>query len=65
MLTERSARLLNRKDYGFKAGNPGDVVIIDAETPRKAVAEISQPVAAFKNGRQTMEWALPKLLRPN
>lgn len=65
MLTERSAKLLNLKDYGFKVGNPGDAVIINAETPEQAVAEISQPVAAFKNGRQTMEWALPKLMRPN
>ncbi len=65
MLTERSAKLLNLKDYGFKVGNTGDVVIINAETPEQAVAEISQPVAAFKNGRQTMEWALPKLMRPN
>ena len=65
MLTERSARLLNLKDYGFKPGNPGDVVIINAETPEQAVAEIAQPLAAFKNGRQTMAWDPPKLLRPN
>jgi cytosine deaminase len=63
MLTDRSARLLNLKDYGFAVGNPADVVIIDAQTPKQAVAEIAQPVAAFKNGRQTMEWALPKLMR--
>jgi cytosine deaminase len=65
MLTERSARLLNLKDYGFKVGNPGDVVIINAQSPRQAIAEIAQPLAAFKNGRQTMEWAAPRLLRPH
>ena len=65
MLTERSARLLNLKDYGFKVGNPADVVIFNARSPEQAVAEISQPLAAFKNGKQTMEWGLPKLLRPN
>ena len=65
MLTERSARLLNLKDYGFKAGNPGDVVIINAETPEQAIAEIAQPLAAFKNGKQTMVWDAPKLLRPH
>jgi cytosine deaminase len=65
MLTERSAKLLNLTDYGFKVGNPGDVVIINAQTPEQAIAEISQPIAAFKNGRQTMEWALPALMRPN
>jgi hypothetical protein len=33
--------------------NPGDVVIFNAETPEQAVAEVAQPVAAFKRGRQT------------
>ena len=65
MLTERSARLLNYKDYGFAVGNPADVVIMNAATPEQAVAEIAQPLAAFKNGRQTMRWNLPELVRPN
>ena len=65
MLTGSSARLLNIKDYGFAVGNPADVVIINAHTPEQAVAEISQPVAAFKNGRQIMTWNLPELLRPH
>ena len=65
MLTERSARLLNLKDYGFKVGNPGDVVIINAQTPEQAIAEIAQPLTAFKNGKQTMVWDPPKLLRPH
>jgi len=30
MLTDRSARLLNFKEYGFAVGHPADVVIIDA-----------------------------------
>ena len=64
MLTDRSARLLNLEDYGFSIGGPADVVVIDALTPQQAVAEIAQPVAAFKHGRQTMQWALPTLLRP-
>jgi cytosine/creatinine deaminase len=64
MLTARSARLLNFDDYGFAPGKPADVVIIDARTPEQAVAEIAQPVAAFKHGRQTMAWPLPQLLRP-
>jgi cytosine/creatinine deaminase len=65
MLTDRSARLLNLKDYGFAVGNPADVVLINAQTPEQAVAEIAQPVAAFKNGRQTMLWDPPALVRPN
>ncbi len=64
MLTDRSARLLNYRDYGFAVGNPADVVILNAQSPEQAVAEIAQPVAAFKNGRQTMKWDLPELLRP-
>jgi cytosine deaminase len=65
MLTDRSAQLLNLEDYGFKLGNPADIVVIDAQTPEQAVAEISQPIATFKNGRQTAAWPLPKLLRPH
>jgi cytosine deaminase len=64
MLTHSSARLLNLKSYGLAVGHPADVVIIDARTPEQAVAEIAQPVAAFKNGRRTVEWAPPELLRP-
>ena len=40
-----------------------DIVVIDAQTPEQAVAEIAQPVAAFKRGRQTVEWRPPALLR--
>jgi cytosine deaminase len=65
MLTTRSAQLLNFADYGFAVGNPADVVILNARTSEQAVAEIAQPVAAFKNGRQTMRWNLPELLRPH
>jgi cytosine deaminase len=64
MLTDRSARLLNFTDYGFAVGNPADVVILNAQTPEQAVAEIAQPLATFKNGRQTMRWNLPELMRP-
>ncbi len=64
MLTTRSARLLNYDDYGFAVGNPADVVILNAQTPEQAVAEIAQPIAAFKNGKQTMKWELPELMRP-
>jgi cytosine deaminase len=63
MLTERSARLLNLDDYGIAPGHPADIVILDAETPEQAIAEISRPVACFKNGRQTVRWHAPELLR--
>ncbi len=64
MLTERSARLLNLTDYGLAVGNPADIVAFDTETPEQAIAEIRNPVAAFKRGRQTMERQPPKLMRP-
>jgi len=65
LLTGRSAALLNFKDYGFTVGNPADVVIVNARSPEQAVMEIAQPVAAFKNGRQTLRWELPELLSPS
>jgi cytosine deaminase len=65
MLTGRSARLMNLTDYGIAVGRPADIVIIDAETPEQAIAEIAQPLAVFRHGRQTMRWDAPVLLRPN
>jgi cytosine/creatinine deaminase len=64
MLTERSARLLNFQDYGFAPGRPADVVILDAQSPEQAIAEICRPLAVFKKGRQTVRWHAPELLRP-
>ena len=55
---------MNLTDYGFAVGNPADVVIIDAQTPEQAVAEIAQPLAAFKNGKRTVAWDRPQLIRP-
>jgi cytosine deaminase len=54
MLTTRSARLMNLKDYGIAVGNPADVVIIDAQSPKQAVAELRQPLAVFKRGKRTV-----------
>jgi cytosine deaminase len=65
MLTDMSARLLNLRDYGFAVGNPADIVVIAAQAPEQAIAEISQPLAAFKNGKRTVVWHPPELLRPH
>jgi cytosine/creatinine deaminase len=64
MLTERSARLLNLRDYGLTVGNPADIVLFDAQTPEEAIAEIHNPLSAFKRGRQTMMRRPPELIRP-
>ena len=64
MLTDRSARLMNLKDYGIAVGNPADIVVIDATTPEQAVAEISAPLAAFKRGVRTVTRQRAELHRP-
>ena len=65
MLTRHSARVLNLPDYGFAPGRPADVVVIDAQSPEQAIAEIAQPLAAFKNGKQTVARQRPPLLHPH
>jgi cytosine/creatinine deaminase len=64
MLTGRSARLLNLADYGIAVGNPADIVVIDAPNPEQAIAEIRQPLVAYKRGRQTVVRHPPELVRP-
>jgi cytosine deaminase len=64
MLTERSARLMNLRDYGIKLGNPADIVVLDATTPEQAVAEICQPLAVFKRGLRTLTRPPAELHRP-
>jgi cytosine/creatinine deaminase len=64
MMTSRSARLMNLKDYGIAAGNPADVVIMDAVTPEQVVAEVRTPLVAFKRGVQTVTRPRAELHRP-
>jgi cytosine deaminase len=65
MITTRSARILKLADYGVATGHPADLVVIDADSPDRAIAQVRHPVAAFKRGRQTMSWEPAKLLRPS
>lgn len=65
MLTDRSARLMNLPDYGIAVGHPADVVVIDAETPEQAVAEVAAPLVAFKRGRLTVTRPRAELHRPD
>jgi cytosine deaminase len=64
MITERSARLMNLRDYGVQVGNPADIVILDARSRVEAVATVAPVLAAFKRGRQTVDRPRAKLLRP-
>jgi cytosine deaminase len=64
MLTDRSARLMNLKDYGIAVGNPADIVIFDATTPEEAIAEVRLPLVAFKRGVLTVTRPRAVLHRP-
>ena len=64
MLTERSARLMNLKDYGIAVGNPADIVIFDAATPEEVIAEVRAPLVAFKRGVRTVTRPRAELHRP-
>jgi len=61
MVSSRSAKLLNLKDYGVEKGAPADLVVIDAKDTTMAVAELAQPMFGFKRGRPVFTHALPEL----
>ena len=64
MISDRSARLMNLKDYGIKVGSQAEVTVIDAKTPAEAVATNAPVLAVFKRGRQTVRRPRAELLRP-
>ena len=64
MVTSRSAQLMNLKNYGLEPGKDADLVVIDAETPEAAVAEVSPVLYAFKRGRRTVTRAPAELHHP-
>ena len=64
MISERSARLMNLKDYGIKVGNAAEVTVIDAKSPAEAVATCGPVLAVFKRGRQTVSRPRAELLPP-
>ena len=65
MITTRSARLMNVKDYGLEIGKAADFLIIDAASPEQAVSELSPVLAAFKRGRRTVTRQPAELHRPS
>lgn len=64
LVTELPARLMNLDDYGFKVGNPADLVVLDTQDSRFAIAELPDVMMGFKGGRKTFERQRPTLLRP-
>jgi cytosine deaminase len=65
MISERSARLMNLKDYGIKVGSEAEVTVIDAKSPAEAVATCAPVLAVFKHGRQTVARPRAQLLPPH
>jgi len=64
LVTELPARLMNLKDYGIAVGKPADLVVLDTQDSRFAIAELPDILMGFKNGRQTFERKPAKLLSP-
>lgn len=64
LVTELPARLMNLDDYGIKVGNPADLIVLDTQDSRFAIAELPDVVMGFKAGRQTFERPQPNLFRP-
>lgn len=52
MITENAARLLSIQSE-IKEGNKANFVILEAENAIDAIRTIAQPLAGFKNGKQT------------
>ncbi|QUS36304.1 amidohydrolase family protein [Falsirhodobacter algicola] len=65
MVTTRSARLLNLKDYGIAVGNTADFCILDSDNPVSAVAELAPVLDVFKRGRRTVTRAPAEMHRPH
>jgi cytosine deaminase len=64
MISSRSAKLMNLKNYGLAPGCFADFVVLDATSPEEAVAELAPVLFAFKRGRKTVSRARAQLHRP-
>lgn len=64
MITERAAALMNMTDYGLAEGKAADLVVLDAETPEAAVAELAPVLYVFKRGQKTVSRPAAMLHRP-
>jgi cytosine/creatinine deaminase len=65
MISSRSAKLMNLKDYGLTPGCSADLVVLDAVTAEEAVAELAPVLYVFKRGRMTVSRARPELHPPH
>lgn len=65
MVTTRAARLMRLPGYGIEVGKAADLVVLDAATPARAIAEIASPLWGFKRGRPNFSRAPVRLHRPD
>ena len=65
MISSRSARLMNLKNYGLAPGCAADLVVLDAASAEEAVAELAPVLYVFKRGRKTVSRARAQLHRPH
>ncbi len=64
MIGASAARLMNIQDYGIAVGNPADLVVLACDTAANAVAQLAQPLCAYKRGVRTLTRAPAVLHRP-
>jgi len=64
MVTRRPAEMMRLKEYGLAVGKSADLVVLDAEGPETAVAELTPVLYAFKRGRKTVSRQPAMLHRP-
>ena len=65
MISSRSAKLMNLKDYGLTPGCLADLVVLDAASVEEAVAELAPVLYVFKRGKKTVSRERARLHRPN
>jgi cytosine/creatinine deaminase len=56
---------MNLSDYGIAVGKAADIVALDCQTDRAAVAELAQPLFALKAGRKSFSRSPATLHPPN
>jgi cytosine deaminase len=64
MISSRSAKLMNLKNYGLASGCSADLVVLDATSAEEAVAELAPVLYAFKRGHKTVSRAPAEMHRP-
>lgn len=63
-ISGESAKVLRLANYGLAPGCHADFIVLDADTPAAVIAELGQPLMAFKGGRQSFERVPASLLKP-